>query len=279
MAPTHKPVQDIIQSGGVPKCYIQHKDDYQAANSNGLPPLMDAPTIDFSLLSSSSYPDDELANLRIALLLLLGVVFRTILDEYSKGNRMILEMLLKAMASSLNIEDKSFLELWGDENKDMTFARFNFYPRCPMSDQVVGLKPHGDGTYITMLLLDKEVEGLQVNKDNTWFRVPIIPQALTILVGDQMETAGLVLATQQGGGSKTHPAWLSSDGRSIREQAASRFEAATGTVEFPAGLRGWALRMAARLAVVAAGLRQVGAAEWLCRVLVVRQQHGRGGGS
>ncbi|XP_021766496.1 probable 2-oxoglutarate-dependent dioxygenase ANS [Chenopodium quinoa] len=268
MAPTHKPVQDIIQSGVVPKCYIQHEDDYQAASSNGPPPLMDAPTIDFSLLSSSSYPHDELANLRSALSswgcvqlvnhgmppslldevremskqffklpleekekysskgddLLEGYgntnavqrgslnwndklhlqvypedkrqlqfwpenpqQFRTILHEYSKRNRMILEMLLKAMARSLNLEENSFLQFRRDENEDMAFARFNFYPKCPLSDQVVGLKPHGDGTYITMLLLDNEVEGLQVNKDNTWFRVPIIPQALTILVGDQME--------------------------------------------------------------------------------------------
>ena len=91
------------------------------------------------------------------------------------------------MARSLNLEEDCFFEIWGDEEKDSTYARFNFYPRCPMSDKVVGLKPHGDGTVLTLLLQDKEVEGLQVLKDNQWFRVPVIPEALTILVGDQME--------------------------------------------------------------------------------------------
>ncbi|XP_021765361.1 probable 2-oxoglutarate-dependent dioxygenase ANS [Chenopodium quinoa] len=266
MAPTLMPVQEILQSGVVPKGYLLTKDDYQLGN-DGPPSLMDTPTIDFSLLSSSS--PDELAKLRVALtswgcvqlvnhgmpLSLLDEVremskqffkqplkekekysskgedlegygntnavqrgslnwndklhlqvypedkrqlqfwpenprhFRTTLHEYSKKNLMILRTLLKAMARSLNLEEERFFELWGDENEDNTHARFNFYPRCPMSDQVVGLKPHGDGTAITMLLQDKEVEGLQVVKDDRWFRVPVIPHALTILVGDQMEIA------------------------------------------------------------------------------------------
>lgn len=66
-------------------------------------------------------------------------------------------------------------------------ARFNFYPICPRPDQVLGVKPHADGSVITMLLQDKEVEGLQVLKDDQWFNVPIIPQALFINVGDQAE--------------------------------------------------------------------------------------------
>ena len=38
-----------------------------------------------------------------------------------------------------------------------------------------------------MLLQDKEVEGLQVFKDNQWSRVPTIPHALVVNLGDQME--------------------------------------------------------------------------------------------
>ena len=91
------------------------------------------------------------------------------------------------MACSLNLKEEEFLELWKDEDKDNLHARFNYYPPCPMYDQVVGLKPHEDGTLITILLQDKQVEGLQILKDNQWFQVPIIPHALIILVGDQME--------------------------------------------------------------------------------------------
>ncbi|XP_019237259.1 PREDICTED: flavonol synthase/flavanone 3-hydroxylase-like [Nicotiana attenuata] len=34
---------------------------------------------------------------------------------------------------------------------------------------------------------NKEVEGLQVLKDNKWYRVPIMPYALLVIVGDQVE--------------------------------------------------------------------------------------------
>ncbi|KAB2016648.1 hypothetical protein ES319_D08G108600v1 [Gossypium barbadense] len=80
--------------------------------------------------------------------------FRGVLNDYSTKLHVILEVLLKAMARP---------------------------------DQVLGVKPHADGSVITMLLPDKEVEGLQVLKDDQWFNVPIIPQALLINVGDQAE--------------------------------------------------------------------------------------------
>jgi isopenicillin N synthase-like dioxygenase len=97
----------------------------------------------------------------------------------------ITEVVLKAMARSLNLEDGCFLEQYG-KRATMT-ARFNYYPKCPRPDLVLGLKPHADGSVITILLQDKEVEGLQFQKDNQWFRVPIISEALLINVGDQAE--------------------------------------------------------------------------------------------
>ncbi|MBA0610668.1 hypothetical protein Godav_011482 [Gossypium davidsonii] len=111
--------------------------------------------------------------------------FRGILNDYSTKLHVILEVLLKAMARSLNLEENQFLQQYGDQATMQ--ARFNFYPICPRPDQVLGVKPHADGSVITMLLQDKEVEGLQVLKDDQWFNVPIIPQALLINVGDQAE--------------------------------------------------------------------------------------------
>ncbi|KHN20035.1 Codeine O-demethylase [Glycine soja] len=67
-------------------------------------------------------------------------------------------------------------------------VRFNYYPSCPMpDDHVLDVKPHADGSTITFLLQDEEVEGLQVLKDDQWFKIPIIPDALLINVGDQIE--------------------------------------------------------------------------------------------
>jgi isopenicillin N synthase-like dioxygenase len=97
------------------------------------------------------------------------------------------------MAKSLKLEEDCFLNECGE--RDAMFMRINYYPPCPMPDHVLGLKPHTDGSSITFVLQDKEAEGLQVLKDNQWFKIPIIPDALVINVGDQLEvgTSGLYL--------------------------------------------------------------------------------------
>ncbi|CAI8600386.1 unnamed protein product [Vicia faba] len=111
--------------------------------------------------------------------------FRSIVLQYTENLRQLNEVILRAMAKSLNLEEDCFLKECGD--RDSMFIRFNYYPPCPTPDHVLGLKPHADGSSITFVLQDKEVEGLQVLKDNQWFKVPIIPDALVINVGDQIE--------------------------------------------------------------------------------------------
>ncbi|KAK7310602.1 hypothetical protein RJT34_08203 [Clitoria ternatea] len=110
---------------------------------------------------------------------------RNIVLQYTENIRLLNEVILKAMAKSLDLEEECFLDQCGE--KLVMFLRFNYYPPCPMADHVLGLKPHADGSTITLLLQDKEVEGLQVLKDNQWFKVPIIPNALLVNVGDQIE--------------------------------------------------------------------------------------------
>lgn len=99
--------------------------------------------------------------------------------------KLISEKIFKAMARSLDLDESSFLKQYGEQIK--LDARFNFYPRCRNPDLVLGVKPHADGSAITILLQDKEVEGLQFMKDNEWFNAPIVPDALLVNVGDQVE--------------------------------------------------------------------------------------------
>nr|GEV19682.1 zinc finger, CCHC-type [Tanacetum cinerariifolium] len=56
-------------------------------------------------------------------------------------------------------------------------------------EKVLGVKPRADGSAITVLLQDKEVEGLQLLKDDQWVGVPIVRDVLTINVSDQIEVA------------------------------------------------------------------------------------------
>ncbi|KAD3067853.1 hypothetical protein E3N88_35733 [Mikania micrantha] len=111
--------------------------------------------------------------------------FREVVDEYCSKIESINEIILKSLARSLNLEENCFLDQYGPTAN--MFARFNYYPPCPWADKVLGLKPHSDGSATTYLLQDKELEGLQILKDGQWFGVPIVPDALTINVGEQIE--------------------------------------------------------------------------------------------
>ncbi|KAM0821709.1 hypothetical protein ACQ4PT_072012 [Festuca glaucescens] len=66
-------------------------------------------------------------------------------------------------------------------------AGFNYYPQCAKPDHVVGLRPHTDGTMLTLNFIDSEFSGLQVQKNGVWYNVPIVPNALIVNTGDVME--------------------------------------------------------------------------------------------
>ncbi|KAI3446846.1 hypothetical protein Pfo_003511 [Paulownia fortunei] len=57
----------------------------------------------------------------------------------------------------------------------------------PRPNEVLAIKPHGVASAVTYLLQDKKVEGLQTLKDGQWYRVPIVPNAIVVNVGDQVE--------------------------------------------------------------------------------------------
>ncbi|KAK4783629.1 hypothetical protein SAY86_008003 [Trapa natans] len=111
--------------------------------------------------------------------------FREILHEYTLKLRDIVDAVFKAMATSLNLHSNVFLQAF--RGKVTLIARFNYYPQCPRPELVYGLKPHADGSAITVVLPDREVGGLQFLKDDNWVKIPIIPHALLINVGDQVE--------------------------------------------------------------------------------------------
>ena len=109
------------------------------------------------------------------------------LDEYTVKIMEIIETVLIAMASSLDVEPNSFTDQVG--KRPTLLTRFNFYPPCSTPHLVLGLKEHSDGSAITILLLDKQVEGLQLRKDDQWYRVPVpaIADSLLIIIGEQAE--------------------------------------------------------------------------------------------
>lgn len=60
------------------------------------------------------------------------------------------------------------------------------YPRCSNSNSAWGLDVHTDSSVVSILIQD-DVGGLEVLKDNDWFTVKPIPNTLIINLGDMMQ--------------------------------------------------------------------------------------------
>ncbi|KAL6606740.1 hypothetical protein ACP70R_042393 [Stipagrostis hirtigluma subsp. patula] len=111
--------------------------------------------------------------------------FRAFLDEYTLNCKRIKDCILRAVARTLGLNDDYFIAQFSV--KAPSFARFNYYPPCPRPDIVFGAKPHSDAGVLTILLMDKDVGGLQVLRDGVWHNVPTSPHRLLINIGDYME--------------------------------------------------------------------------------------------
>lgn len=97
---------------------------------------------------------------------------------------MFTETVSKAMAKSLSLDENCFLNQFGERGPLQ--ARFNYYSCCQRPDLVLGLKAHADGSGYTIILQD-DVEGLQILRDEHWYTVPTVSHALLVLMADQME--------------------------------------------------------------------------------------------
>lgn len=62
----------------------------------------------------------------------------------------------------------------------------NFYPPCPEPELTIGMPPHSDYGFLTLLLQDR-VPGLQILHRDDWVTVKPIPGSFVVNVGDHLE--------------------------------------------------------------------------------------------
>lgn len=111
--------------------------------------------------------------------------YREANEEYCSRLRGVSDRLFKYLSLGLGLEENAFKESVGGEEL-IYLMKINYYPPCPRPDLVLGVAPHTDASSLT-ILVPNEIQGLQVFKDDYWYDVKYIPNALIVHIGDQIE--------------------------------------------------------------------------------------------
>ncbi|MCL7045916.1 hypothetical protein MKW94_011252 [Papaver nudicaule] len=121
--------------------------------------------------------------------------FRDSIYEYAKENKYLFLKIMEAITESLGIVPKTTGNDNDDALKDYVSKEFengshlmviNCYPSCPQPELTLGMPPHSDYGFLTLLLQD-EVEGLQIQHEGQWLTVEPIPNSFVVNVGDHLE--------------------------------------------------------------------------------------------
>ncbi|GFP85539.1 1-aminocyclopropane-1-carboxylate oxidase homolog 11 [Phtheirospermum japonicum] len=127
--------------------------------------------------------------------------FRQLAVCYAKETKILFMMLVEAILESLGIKDtekkteKSTLNDENDDEEDEILKELengsqlmvvNCYPPCPQPDLTLGMPPHSDYGFLTLLLQDR-VKGLQIQHQNNWVTVQPVPGSFVVNVGDHLE--------------------------------------------------------------------------------------------
>ncbi|XP_057973885.1 flavonol synthase/flavanone 3-hydroxylase [Malania oleifera] len=111
--------------------------------------------------------------------------YREANEMYAKHLHGVADKLLRSLAIGLGLEEGEVKKAVGGEEL-VYLMKINYYPPCPRPDLALGVVAHTDMSALT-ILVPNEVQGLQVFKDDHWYDVKYIPNALVVHIGDQME--------------------------------------------------------------------------------------------
>ncbi|KAL3694744.1 hypothetical protein R1sor_008395 [Riccia sorocarpa] len=106
--------------------------------------------------------------------------FRNMTAQYFQKLQELTRQLFELFAEDLGLESDFYSK--HVDSSELTI-RWNYYPACPNPSTILGAKSHTDSNMFTILLQD-QVGGLQVEKDNRWFDVKPIPGALVVNISD-----------------------------------------------------------------------------------------------
>ncbi|KAK6945785.1 Non-hem dioxygenase N-terminal domain [Dillenia turbinata] len=113
----------------------------------------------------------------------LGV--RELSHEYCKRVREVYGELIRGISTSLGLEE-SYIHNTLNMEDGLQILVGNFYPPCPQPELAMGLPPHSDLGFLT-LLIENQIGGLQIQHNHKWVNVKAIPNSFLVNTSDQLE--------------------------------------------------------------------------------------------
>ncbi|KAI8545493.1 hypothetical protein RHMOL_Rhmol07G0043900 [Rhododendron molle] len=105
------------------------------------------------------------------------------MGNYAKAVQALQKQLMEVVLESLGLKTDYLHEEIEEGSQVMAV---NCYPACPEPDLALGMPPHSDYGYLTILIQSQP--GLQImDNNNNWHPVPVIEGALLVQLGDQIE--------------------------------------------------------------------------------------------
>ncbi|CAN6461408.1 unnamed protein product [Victoria cruziana] len=113
---------------------------------------------------------------------------REAVGSYAKHTRSLFLKLAGSIVESLGISPSS--SSWGDIMRELQEGSqllvMNYYPSCPEPELTLGMPPHSDYGFLTLLLQDG-VAGLQVQHQGRWVNVKPFKGSFVVNIGDHLE--------------------------------------------------------------------------------------------
>jgi isopenicillin N synthase-like dioxygenase len=112
--------------------------------------------------------------------------FRDVVPEYARQVRALGAHLLALLSEALGLPHAGYLQR--DAGcLDGPALGCHYYPPCPEPRLTLGTTRHSDPSFLTVLLQDDAVGGLQALVGGGWVDVPPLPGALVVNVGDFLQ--------------------------------------------------------------------------------------------
>ncbi|KAK2424007.1 gibberellin 2beta-dioxygenase [Trifolium repens] len=108
------------------------------------------------------------------------ISLRSSVEDFVRAVIPLADTLVQILAEELNIKFSYFQH---NCSANTCYLRLNRYPICPFPSKVVGLLPHEDSSFLTIVHQD-HIGGLQLMKDGNWISVKPNSQALIVNIGD-----------------------------------------------------------------------------------------------